>query len=125
MLFQLSPDVNDKVLHLWGNLVGVQSRSLGMIPIPIGLSRLIAAEPFKEPSLGSSHFTINRDRIFLLQILLDGHLSQDLFFHRITSMVDLAKNILYQFQPQGNRCADTKIDIKGNLSADTFGLPMR
>jgi hypothetical protein len=29
--------------------------------------------------------------------------------------------IITQFQSQGNRCADTKIDIKGNLCPDISG----
>jgi len=125
MFFQLSPDVEDNLSHLWRDLVGVRSNSFGLIPIPIGIPRLVSMKPFKEPFLGSSHFTINRDRGFVLQILLDGHLSQAFFFHRITSLVSFTKEILQQFQPQGNRWSDTKNDIKGNLCADTSGLPMR
>jgi hypothetical protein len=56
-----------------------------------------------------------------LQILLDGHLSQAPFFHRTPSWVGLMRDIIDQFQPQGNRCLDTKNDIKDNLCSDTFG----
>jgi hypothetical protein len=81
-------------------------------------------EPFEEPILGPSHLRIDRDWGFPLQVLLNGHLSQRFLVHLITSLVGLLKNIIYQSQPQGNRCIGTKTDIKGYRCFDTFGLSM-
>ena len=122
--FQLGSDVNDKFSHLWRNLAGMGLRSFGLVSIPIGCTGTISTEPFEEPFLGSSQFTINRDRVLALKVLFDSHISQRFLFHRLTSMVDLVRDILPQFQPQGNRYIDTKTDIKGNLCSDTSGLPM-
>jgi hypothetical protein len=124
ILIQLGSDINDKLSHLWRNLARMGLRSFGVISIPIGCTRPISTEPFEEPFLGSSYFMINRDRGFALQVLFNSHISQRFLFHRSTSMVDLVRDILPQFQPQGNRCIDTKTDIKGNPCSDTSGLPM-
>jgi hypothetical protein len=96
-------------------------RGFGLVLIPLGISRLISTEPLEEPLLRSLHLKINRDRSFALQVLFDGHLSQGLFFHRVTSWIGFMKNIINQFTPQGNRCIGTKTDIKGNLCSGTFG----
>jgi len=100
-------------------------RSFGVVPIPFGIVGLVTLEPLEEPFFGPAHFVVNRNERSPLQVLLNGHLSQAFFFHRITSLVSFTKEILQQFQPQGNRWSDTKNDIKGNLCADTSGLPMR
>jgi hypothetical protein len=124
MFFQLSPDVDDKLPHLRRDLMRVGSGDFGVISIPIGIPRVVSMEPFKEPFLRSSHLTINQDWGFTLQKLFNSQFSQRFLFHRITSWVGFFKDIITQFQPQGNRCIDTKTDIKGNLWSDTSGLPM-
>jgi hypothetical protein len=96
------------------------TRGFGLVLIPLGISRLVSTEPLEEPLLRSPHLTINRDRRFALQVLFDGHLSKGLFCHRVTSWVDLIRNIINQFSPQGNRCIGTKTDVKGNLCSGTF-----
>jgi len=122
--FQLSSDVNDKLSRFWGNLTGMGVGGLGLVSIPLSLPRLVSMEPFEEPFLGSPHFTINRNGLFALHVLFDSYLSQGSFFHRITSRVGFTKDILQKFQPQGNRCFDTKANIKGNLCSDISALPM-
>lgn len=124
VFFQMPSDVHNKLSHLWRNLMGMGFRSSGLIPIPIHISRVISMKPFKKPFLGSSHFLINRNRIFVLQILFDSHLSQSFFFHWVTSWVGVIAYIIKQFQPKSNRCTDIKTEIKGNLCSDTYGLPM-
>jgi hypothetical protein len=124
MFFQLGPNADNKPTRIRLNLMRVGSGDPGVISIPIGIPRLVPMEPFKEPFLRSPHLAINRDWGFTLQILLNSQLSQSFLFHRITSWVGFLKDIIKQFQPQGNRCIDTKTDIKGNLCSDTSGLPM-
>jgi len=124
VFFQLDPDIGNKFTDIWVDLMGVGSRNPRAISIPLGVSTLVSMKPFEEPFLRSSHFFINGDRVFPLQVLFDGHPSQGFFFHRFTSWVGLIRDIIKQFQPQGNRCIDTKTDINGNLCSDTSGLPM-
>jgi len=121
--FQLGSDINDKFSHLWRNLAGMGLRSFGLVSIPIGCTRTISTKPFEEPFLGSSHFTVNRDWILALQVLFDSPISQVFLFHRFPSVVGLLRDMLPQFQPQGNRCIDTRTEFKGNLCSDTSGLP--
>jgi hypothetical protein len=111
-------------MRIWGDLARVRVRHSGSLPIPEGISRLIPMKPFEEPFLRSSHIVINRNRGFALHVLFHSHLSQDFFFHRVTSWVGLIRNIINQPQSQGNRCIGIKTDIKGNLCIATSGLPM-
>ena len=127
VFFQAGSDVDDKFPYLRRGLIGVGSRSLGMILIPRGIPGLISMEPFEKPFLRPPHLTINGARASVLQVLFDGHLSQALFFHRITSWVGLMGDIIDQFQPQGNRCIDTNtafrvtyvLTLLGNLCIDS------
>jgi len=121
MFFQLSPDADNKLARIRVDLMRVRARDLGVISIPIGIPALVAMEPFEEPFLGSPHLTVNRHRGFALQVLFDSPLPQRFLFHRITSWASLIRDIIKQFRPHGNRCIDTKIDIRGNLCSDTSG----
>jgi len=121
MSFKLLPDGSKEFTNLWPSLTRVAPGNLGVSLVPIRIARLVAVEPFEEPFLGSSHLSINRDGVFTPQKLFNRHFSQSLFFHRVTSWVGVFKHIIKQSQPQGNRCIDTKIDIKGNLCSDTSG----
>jgi hypothetical protein len=95
--------------------------SPGKISVPILISRSVPFEPFKKPFFGFAQILVNGDRFFALKILCYGHLSQSFFVHRISSWLALVRAIIPQFQSQGNRCPDTKIDIKGNLCPDISG----
>jgi len=95
--------------------------SLGVIPVPFRVAGLEALEPFEKPLFRSSYLAINRNRRSLLQKLLNRHLSQTFFVHRLPSYVLWNRVIIPQTSFQGNRCVDTKTDIKGNLCADTSG----
>ena len=121
MFFQLDPNIFNQSLRLGKGLTGMTMRSFGFVLIPLRLSSLVSMEPFEKPFLGTSYFTINRDRVFFFKVLLDGYLSQSFFFHLVTSWVGLIKHIISHFQPQGNRCIGTKTDIKGNLCSGTSG----
>jgi hypothetical protein len=81
-------------------------------------------EPFEEPKFRSPHFTINRDGVFVLQVLFDSDLSQSFFFHVITFWLGLLWNIINQFPTQGNRCIGTKNDIRCYRCSGTSGLSM-
>jgi hypothetical protein len=123
-IFQLDSDTFDKVLHLQRTCMRMVMGCFRLILKPLRIPGLVSMEPFEEPILRPSHLQIDRDWGFPLQVLLNGHLSQRFFVHLITSLVGLLKNIIYQFQPQGNRCIGTKTDIKGYRCFDTFGLSM-
>jgi hypothetical protein len=96
-------------------------RDLKMILVPLGISRLVPLKPFKEPFFRSPYLPINRGWGFALQGLFNGHLSQSFLVHRITSWIGFLRNIITLIPLQGNRCIDTKNDIKGNLCSDTSG----
>lgn len=124
MSFKLLPDGSKEFADLWLSLTRMGTGNLRVISVPIGIARLVAIEPLKEPLLGSAHLPVNRDGGFTSQKLFNSHFSQRFFFHRVASLVGFFKAIIKQSQPQGNRCIDTKIDIKGNRCIDTSGLPM-
>jgi hypothetical protein len=121
MFFQLDSDVGNKVTGMGLDLMRMRSRDPRAILVPVGIPRLVSMKPLEEPWLRSSHLTVNRDWGFALQVLFDGHFSQDLFFHRVTSWVGLMRNIINQFYPQGNRCIGTKTHIKGKRCSGTSG----
>jgi hypothetical protein len=114
MFFQLDSDVGNKFTGIGLDLMRMRSRNPRAILVPIGIPRVVSTKPFEEPWLRSCHLTINRDWGFALQVLFDGHFSQDLFFHRVTSWVGFIGNIINQFYPQGNRCIGAKTDIRVN-----------
>jgi hypothetical protein len=124
MLFELDSDIFDQCLHLRGSFPGVTMRRFGFVSIPLGIPRLITMEPLEEPKFGAPHVTINSNGRFVLKELLDSHLSQAFFFHLITSWVSFLRDIIKQFQPQGNRCCGTKTAIKGYRCSGTSGLSM-
>lgn len=95
--------------------------SFGVVPIPFRIAGLVALEPLEIPFFRSSHFLVNRNGRFLLQVLLNRHLSQTFFFHRFPSYLVLDRLIIPQITFKGNRCIGTKTDIKGNLSSGTSG----
>ena len=119
--FELKASVLDEVLSLYGSLMRTAMGSLGVIPIPFGMARLVTLKPLQKPFLRSSQFPTNRNGRSLLQVLLNGHPSQAFFFHRFPSCVIWDRSIIPQTIFQGNRCSGTKIDIKGNLCCGTSG----
>jgi hypothetical protein len=96
-------------------------RSFGVVPIPFGIVGLVALKPLEEPFFGPAHFVVNRNGRSPLQILLNGHLSQTFFFHRVPSCLVWNRSIIPQISSEGNRCIGTKTDIKGNLCCGTSG----
>jgi len=122
ILSQLHFDVINKFSYLWKDLIRMGLIRSRLISIPINISRLMPMEPFGKPFLGSSHFSIYRDRIFVLKKLFDSYLSQCFFLHWITRWVGFTVGIIKQFQPKGNPCPDIKTDIKGELCSDTWHL---
>jgi len=101
--------------------MGVAMRHLGFVLIPLRIPGLVSMEPFEKPWLASSQFRINCNRVFSLQVLFDGYLSQSFFVHWFTSRVGLMKSIIRPFQPQSKRCIGTKTTIKGKRCSGTFG----
>jgi hypothetical protein len=78
-------------------------RSFGVVPIPFGIVGLVTLEPLEEPFFGPAHFVVNRNGRSLLQVLLNCHLSQTFFFHRLSSFVVWDRLIIPQNSFQGNR----------------------
>jgi hypothetical protein len=116
------PGGNNEILLLLARLGRALPGGTALILEPVGITRLVPLEPFKEPFFRALQARVNALGRFAIYDMPMNGLLADLFFHRYSPFcVFHTESIVQDIFSQGNRCPDTKMTLKGYLCHDTFG----
>ena len=83
LTLQLKPGFNDAFAIAGADGFRPTDRRSGLIRIPVGITALIAFEPFEKPVLGATKLVVDALGLFSFQITLNG-LFAKILFHRNT-----------------------------------------
>ncbi len=121
---QTLPGGYDEILLLLARLGRAPPGCAALILEPVGISRLVAFEPFEEPGLRSLQARVNALGRFATYDMPVNGLLADLFFHGYSPFEVLQESIVQDILCQGKRCPDTKMTLKSKRCLDIIGLTM-